>query len=259
MDKTPPRNRLIALYTALAVVTLLALKPALDAYFDRMHIATQVERIREGFVEASIVGDPGAEARQAAARALAASNDALARCYEARLQENPGITGALEARVRNQNDMVTVQLDESGLSDPQLVECTRTALESMVELPASEVQLRIVYAPTQADAAKLEWAQALATGPVPIREAMARLSRQGRMADPKIRPQRTGEMNLDPLRGWSQLPREVPPQVRQQAAPAEGAEAAAPAEGAEEAAPAEGADEAAPVEPSPEPQPETAE
>lgn len=36
MDKTPPRNKLIALYTAISVVTLIALKPALDSYFDSM-------------------------------------------------------------------------------------------------------------------------------------------------------------------------------------------------------------------------------
>jgi hypothetical protein len=36
MDKTPPRNQLIALYSALAVVTLFALKPAFDSYFDQM-------------------------------------------------------------------------------------------------------------------------------------------------------------------------------------------------------------------------------
>jgi hypothetical protein len=34
MDKTPPRNKLIAIYSALAVVTLVALKPAFDSYFD---------------------------------------------------------------------------------------------------------------------------------------------------------------------------------------------------------------------------------
>jgi hypothetical protein len=36
-DVTPPRNRLIALYGALAVLTLLALEPAFDAYFDSVH------------------------------------------------------------------------------------------------------------------------------------------------------------------------------------------------------------------------------
>jgi translation initiation factor IF-2 len=35
MDKTPPRNRLIAIYSALAVVTLFALKPVFDSYFDQ--------------------------------------------------------------------------------------------------------------------------------------------------------------------------------------------------------------------------------
>jgi hypothetical protein len=45
MDKTPPRNRLIAFYTALAVATLLALKPAFDSYFDRMKTTAVQDRL----------------------------------------------------------------------------------------------------------------------------------------------------------------------------------------------------------------------
>ncbi|HEY8429728.1 MAG TPA: hypothetical protein VIL20_15195 [Sandaracinaceae bacterium] len=48
MDNTPPRNRLIALYTALAVVTLLALKPAFDAYFDRMWVSARTRGLEIG-------------------------------------------------------------------------------------------------------------------------------------------------------------------------------------------------------------------
>ncbi|HJL20313.1 MAG TPA: hypothetical protein RMH99_31895 [Sandaracinaceae bacterium LLY-WYZ-13_1] len=45
MDKTPPRNRLIAFYTALAVATLMSLKPAFDAYFDRMKTSAVEDRL----------------------------------------------------------------------------------------------------------------------------------------------------------------------------------------------------------------------
>jgi hypothetical protein len=38
-DVTPPRNRLIVLYAVLAALTLLALKPAFDAYFDTMLVS----------------------------------------------------------------------------------------------------------------------------------------------------------------------------------------------------------------------------
>jgi len=37
MDDTPPRNRLIAFYSLLAVGTLMVLKPAFDSYYDRMY------------------------------------------------------------------------------------------------------------------------------------------------------------------------------------------------------------------------------
>lgn len=246
MDKTPPRNRLIALYTALAVVTLLGLKPAFDAYFDRMHISALAQGIEQGFVEATVVGEPGSQARLAAAGALEGRTDALRRCYDERVAERPGLVGSLEARVRSDNGVVSVRLEGEGIDDPALMDCVRTALESLAGLPPTEVRLRIAFAPTDADAAKQQWRDALATGPMTIDDAMARLGRQGRMAFPQIRPQRAGEMNLDALRGWAQLPQELPDVVQQRqdaqgAAPAEGvtpAEGAAPGEGA---APAEGA------------------
>lgn len=235
MDKTPPRNRLIALYTGIAVVTLMALKPAFDAYFDRMHVATQLERIRQGVVDASVIGNPSDDDRRAAGRALEKGATALSRCYDARLPERPGLTGVLEARVRNQSGVVSVQVDASGINDAALVDCTRSALQALQEFPPNEVQLRILYAPTEAAAAELEWNQALANAPTPISEAMARLARQGRMAHPSIRPQAQGEMNLDPLRGWVGQPLELPPQVRQRQAQQAGAdEASASAEGEEE-------------------------
>lgn len=142
MDDTPPRNRLIALYTALAVVTLLALKPVFDAYYDRMHTA-------------------------AAAQVLEIGQDLA---------------------------------------------------------PLEQV--------------RSEWAGRDEA----IERGMQQLAERGRLGVPAIAPSSAGEMNLDPLRGWGQLPREVrlpsPPP-----APAPPPEPEAPAP--EEAAPQQAAPEAA--------------
>lgn len=45
MDNTPPRNRLIAFYTLLAVATLAMLKPAFDAYYDQMFESARADRL----------------------------------------------------------------------------------------------------------------------------------------------------------------------------------------------------------------------
>jgi hypothetical protein len=166
MDNTPPRTRLIALYTAVAVGTLVMLKPAFDAYYDWT-----------------------------------------------------------------------------------LRRATTTRLESTHDL-------------NQVEEAKASWAEALSDEQgMPIERAFAELDRQGRLAFPAIRPQPAAAMDLDPLRGWSQLPREVtapqpaPEVVPTEAVPAEGE---LPPEGAVEAPP-EAAPEPAPAPEPPAPAPEAEE
>lgn len=127
MDKTPPRNRLIAFYTALAVATLISLKPAFDSYFDKM--------------------------RQS----------------------------AVQDRLATYSDLTTVEEAEADWNR---------------EL-CREDQL-----------AQLESGDRRCTGS-PIAETMAQLARRGRTAMPQIRPEAPAEPNLDPLRGWSELPQEV--------------------------------------------------
>ncbi len=162
MDDTPPRNRLIALYTALAVVTLLALKPAFDAYYDRMHSA-------------------------AAAQVLEIGQDLA---------------------------------------------------------PLEQV--------------RGEWAGRDEA----IERGMQQLAERGRLGIPAISPSSEGEMNLDPLRGWGQLPREVrlpspqpapapPPQPEAPEPEAPAPEAAAPEAAAPEAAAPARARVANPVRPRP--------
>lgn len=265
MDNTPPRNRLIALYTAIAVATLLGLKPALDTYFDRMHISAVARGVERGFVETTVASAPDDEARRASERALQRAS--LSDCFDARLG-----AGQLEARVRNENGFVRAQLEAGGIEDQALRECVTSALQALSGMPSGEVQLRIAFAPTEAEFVKLGWKQALATAPTPIDQAMAQLARQGRLAAPTIRPRRTGPMNLDALRGWTKLPHEIPEIVQQaqqaqeptpEGAPEDGAEGAAPegaAEagepGSEEAAPAAEGAAAAPTPPQRPPAPE---
>ncbi|MEQ8456077.1 MAG: hypothetical protein RLO52_11655 [Sandaracinaceae bacterium] len=47
MDDTPPRNRLIAFYTLLAVGTLMVMKPAFDSYYDRMYDRAVDDRLEQ--------------------------------------------------------------------------------------------------------------------------------------------------------------------------------------------------------------------
>jgi hypothetical protein len=148
MDNTPPRNRLIALYSALAVVTLVALKPAFDAYFDRM------------------------QRRQT------------------------------DLHLEGDGDMLA--LDEA-----------RGRWENTVGNP---------------------WV--LGDDRRPIDRAMAELAERPREELRAIAPNTAGEMDLDPLRGWTRLPREVqaPPTpeapleevVPPEGVPAPGEEAPAP-------------------------------
>ncbi|AKF06456.1 hypothetical protein [Sandaracinus amylolyticus] len=95
--------------------------------------------------------------------------------------------------------------------------------------------------------------EALRGGAMPVDRAIDELGRRGRGAFPLIRP--AASQDLDPLRGWQQLPRELPAALAPAAAPtpeatpveavpAEGEPGTVPADGAtptEGAAPAEGA------------------
>lgn len=147
MDNTPPRNGLIAFYTALAVVSLIAIKPAFDSYYDRMLGSAVADR-------------------------LATYDD-------------------LEVRAATEADW-----------NRRL--CRHEEL------------------------AQLEPDQRSCTGS-PITETMARLAGQGRRAIPQIRPEVTQPMNLDPLRGWAELPQEVAEPSPEPPATVEEGEANAPA------------------------------
>lgn len=45
MDKSPPRNGLIAIIGVLSVATLIAIKPGFDAYYDGMHREAMADRL----------------------------------------------------------------------------------------------------------------------------------------------------------------------------------------------------------------------
>lgn len=210
MDKTPPRNRLIALYSAIAVFTLLGLKPALDAYFDQMHGVLTAQGVDRGFVELEVLGELPDQARAAAEHALDGPRKRIRACVEERLSAGAPATGRAEARLRAANGVVSVQLENAHFNDPSIANCAQAALETFVPgaIRVDELRLGVVLAGTQADASELAWQQALATGPVTIADAKARLAR-GRMSEAAVRPQAGGEMNVDALRGWAELPQEV--------------------------------------------------
>lgn len=56
MDDTPPRNRLIAFYTLLAVGTLMVMKPAFDSYYDRMYDRAVDDRLERYNGELIVAG-----------------------------------------------------------------------------------------------------------------------------------------------------------------------------------------------------------
>lgn len=138
-DDTPPRNRVIATYTVLAVITLAGLKFVFDSYMDTSRRAVRAEHISDSHTAETL------------------------------------------------------------------------------------------------DAYREQQAQRLSGGAMPIERAVQELGRRGRSAFPLIRP--TPSEDLDPMRGWTQLPRELPAGAEPVVAP----EAAAPEAAAPEAAAPEAA------------------
>lgn len=251
MDNTPPRNRLIAFYTALAVVILIALKPVFDTYFDRMYSRTRIERVEEAFVHLEVVEGASDVQRSSLLRSLDVVTPEVRRCADAHLAALPGAALSLTAQLRSTQGVTNVELSDASAAalraaasaanpafraeleqrvsaHEALGSCVVAALQGLdaAAVPAQPVGVRIAIAPTQADAAKLEWSEAFSSGPMPIREAMARIARQGRMAVAAIRPQAQTPMNLDPLRGWQLMPREVDAPVQAQVAPEDAVDAA---------------------------------
>jgi hypothetical protein len=231
MDNTPPRNRLIALYSALAVITLIALKPAFDAYYDLMVTRTGTSHQNaEGHVAHEL------NAAEAVRPPLEASvTDAMAgieHCYIRQIErvegtEEPEAQGALAYSISPRPEGgVDVQASqaEPAVTDPLMVECVTQRLREMTVNAQGRWRASLVlgFGRTSAIANRHVWANQ-AGGAEAIATKMRELAQRGRAAFPQIRPEAPAQMDVEPIRGWGQLPQPIPAHVSERlglAAPA---------------------------------------
>ncbi|MGF1468584.1 MAG: hypothetical protein ACFCGT_20870 [Sandaracinaceae bacterium] len=253
MDTTPPRNRVIAFYAALATATLLALAPVLNAYFDRMWRGQVGDNLEAGYVRAEVLQAPEASV-DALESALVRARPALQRCYAAISGPDSQPVGRLEVTVSGAQGVVrTSELDDERLGRPALTDCTKDALESLPAdaVPGEGARVRVVYGGTWAYAEHAVWEDELvSSGSRPIDRAMAELAEGGRTFFRPIQPA-DDHSDRGAVIGWNERQNEDP--WAERFAEAEEPEGAEPAQGAEPAEGAEGQNgtQAAEATPSP--------
>lgn len=206
MDKSPPRNGLIAFYAALAVVILFSLKPLFDSYFDAILSEAQSRHQVRAYV--GVVVSPTTPDSEDAAQNLQAKVEEslwrFHRCYEPRLQAEPHLEGLVTFNFRLSSGRVEFSNLQNLTGDTDLGSCASDVVEQTgapSEVEGSiEGAMTVGFARTRAGFYASLWRARSED----IEAAVLRLGRQGRRAFAQIQPQPS--TTRDPVLGWSQRP-----------------------------------------------------